>query len=68
VNCRDAGAHSRRASGPLTRLNATVEAASERGGEVRLPRFAVPGVGWQAYLADTEGNLFGVLQADSSAP
>jgi hypothetical protein len=48
-------------------LNATVEAASERGGEVRLPRFAVPGVGWQAYLADTEGNLFGVLQADSSA-
>jgi predicted enzyme related to lactoylglutathione lyase len=48
-------------------LEATVEAATERGAEMRLPRFAVPGVGWQAYLADTEGNLFGVLQADSAA-
>jgi predicted enzyme related to lactoylglutathione lyase len=48
-------------------LDATVSAATERGGEVRLPRFAVPGVGWQAYLADTEGNLVGVLQVDPTA-
>ncbi|MDQ1675296.1 MAG: uncharacterized protein QOC93_440 [Actinomycetota bacterium] len=48
-------------------LTATIEAATRRGAEVRLPRFAVPGVGWQAYLADTEGNLIGVLQADSAA-
>jgi predicted enzyme related to lactoylglutathione lyase len=48
-------------------LDATIAAATERGGEIRLPRFPVPGIAWQAYLADTEGNLIGVMQADPSA-
>jgi predicted enzyme related to lactoylglutathione lyase len=48
-------------------LTRTVEAAIEFGGEVRLPRMPVPGVGWLAYLADPDGNLFGVMQADPSA-
>jgi predicted enzyme related to lactoylglutathione lyase len=34
---------------------------------MRLPKSAVPGVGWSAYLADTEGNLFGLMQPDSTA-
>jgi hypothetical protein len=28
---------------------------------------AIPGVGWQAYCKDTEGNLFGIHQADTNA-
>jgi len=48
-------------------LDATLEAALKIGGEVRLPRMPVPGVGWLAYLADPDGNLFGVMQADESA-
>jgi predicted enzyme related to lactoylglutathione lyase len=48
-------------------LDATLEAALKVGGEIRLPRMPVPGVGWLAYLADPDGNLFGVLQADESA-
>ncbi len=28
---------------------------------------AVPGIGWLAYCIDTEGNTFGVLQADEAA-
>ena len=28
---------------------------------------AVPGVGWLAYAKDTEGNIFGLMQADPSA-
>jgi predicted enzyme related to lactoylglutathione lyase len=47
-------------------LDATLETALKFGGETRLPRMPVPGVGWLAYLADPDGNLFGVLQADES--
>jgi predicted enzyme related to lactoylglutathione lyase len=27
----------------------------------------VPGIGWLAYLKDTEGNVFGVMQPDPAA-
>ena len=37
------------------------------GGTVALPKMAVPGVGWRAYAKDTEGNVFGIMQADTSA-
>jgi predicted enzyme related to lactoylglutathione lyase len=43
---------------------ATVEA---NGGTVVLPKMAVPGVGWLVYCKDTEGNIFGMLQADANA-
>ena len=41
-----------------------VEAA---GGKVTLPKMAVPGIGWLAYCTDTEGNTFGILEADPKA-
>jgi uncharacterized protein len=31
------------------------------GGKVALPKFAVPGVCWQGYFIDTEGNTFGLF-------
>lgn len=37
------------------------------GGIVALPKFAVPGVCWQGYFQDTEGNTFGIFQPDPSA-
>ena len=37
------------------------------GGTVALPKMPIPGVGWLAYLKDTEGNIFGTMQPDSSA-
>jgi predicted enzyme related to lactoylglutathione lyase len=37
------------------------------GGKVALPKFAVPGVCWQGYFIDTEGNTFGVFQPDAGA-
>lgn len=37
------------------------------GGIVALPKFAVPGVCWQGYFIDTEGNTFGLFQVDSEA-
>jgi len=37
------------------------------GGTIALPKMAVPQVGWLAYGKDTEGNIFGVMQSDTSA-
>jgi predicted enzyme related to lactoylglutathione lyase len=37
------------------------------GGQVVVPKMAIPGIGWQAYCLDTEGNLFGIHQMDASA-
>lgn len=37
------------------------------GGKVAMPKFAIPGIGWQAYGIDTEGNLFGIHQMDPAA-
>ena len=41
--------------------------AVEHGGTVILPKMPVPGVGWIAYCKDTEGNTFGLMQADPNA-
>ena len=32
-----------------------------------LPKFAVKGLGWTAYLIDTEKNVFGLFQEDATA-
>jgi uncharacterized protein len=37
------------------------------GGEVFVPKMAIPGVGWMAYCKDTEGNIFGIIQNDPEA-
>lgn len=37
------------------------------GGTVILPKMAVPHIGWLAYAKDSEGNIFGIMQADPSA-
>ncbi|MBI2844976.1 MAG: VOC family protein [Chloroflexi bacterium] len=39
----------------------------EHGGKVVNPKHAIPGVGYQAYCQDTEGNMFGIHQNDPSA-
>ena len=37
------------------------------GGQVALPKFAVPNTCWQGYFLDTEGNTFGLFQVDETA-
>ncbi|MGZ4894306.1 MAG: VOC family protein [Halobacteriota archaeon] len=39
----------------------------ETGGKVIVPKQTVPGEGYLVYCADTEGNVFGVMQLDPSA-
>lgn len=42
-------------------------AVSEAGGTVLMEKDAVPGQGYFAYCRDTEGNVFGIFQADPTA-
>jgi predicted enzyme related to lactoylglutathione lyase len=49
-------------------LDSTLEAATGAGAATALPRMAVPGVGWLAYVNDPEGNILGILEPDQSAP
>ena len=37
------------------------------GGSVAMPKFAIGGMAWQGYFLDTEGNTFGLHQADKNA-
>jgi predicted enzyme related to lactoylglutathione lyase len=39
----------------------------DAGGHVVASKSVIPGVGYHAYCADTEGNLFGIMQQDPSA-
>ena len=41
--------------------------AQANGGTVAVPKMPIPGVGWLAYCKDTEGNIFGLMQADPKA-
>jgi predicted enzyme related to lactoylglutathione lyase len=51
----------------VSALDEYLRKVTAHGGSVALPRMAVPGVGWLAYAKDTEGNIFGMLQADPKA-
>ena len=44
-----------------------VEKITAGGGNVLVPKFAVPGVGYAAYFRDTEGNPFGIFEDNNSA-
>jgi hypothetical protein len=48
-------------------LDAFVAKIEKSGGKVVSPRHPVPGVGWMAYCADPDGNLFGMMQSDPDA-
>jgi uncharacterized protein len=44
-----------------------VQKIPAKGGSIALPKMPIPGVGWLAYGKDTEGNIFGFMQADPTA-
>jgi hypothetical protein len=48
-------------------LDVAVHKVVASGGSITNAKHAVPGVGWLAYATDTEGNPFGMMQADESA-
>lgn len=48
-------------------IDSAVDNAVKLGGTVALHKMPIPGVGWLAYVKDTEGNLLGLMQNDPTA-
>lgn len=48
-------------------VDAALARVTSNGGKVLQGRLPVPGVGWSAYVADSEGNTIGLFQDDPSA-
>jgi len=48
-------------------VDTAVAAVLKAGGKNILPKTPIPTVGYFAYCEDTEGNMFGVMQADPNA-
>jgi predicted enzyme related to lactoylglutathione lyase len=44
-----------------------LDRAIKAGAAVALPKMSIPGVGYQAYVKDPDGNILGLHQADRSA-
>ena len=48
-------------------IDNTIEKVKNNGGQVLMPKTAIPYVGWISKFLDTEGNLFCAMQYDNSA-
>lgn len=48
-------------------VDGAVEKIVQVGGRVVQEKTAVPGVGYMAYCADIEGNIFGIMEENPSA-
>ena len=51
----------------VTNVDDTLARGLTLGATVALPKMPIPGVGWLAYLKDTEGNIFGITHSDTDA-
>ena len=47
--------------------DATHQLIMEHGGQVALPKFAIPGRCWQGYYIDLDNNTFGIFEVNEQA-
>jgi len=45
----------------------TAELIVQNGGQVAMPKFAIPGKCWQGYFVDLDNNVFGIFEVDANA-
>jgi uncharacterized protein len=48
-------------------FDATSQLIIQNGGQIAMPRFAIPGRCWQGYFADLDNNVFGIFEIDENA-
>ena len=48
-------------------VDEVVAKVTAAGGQVVMPKMAIPGIGWQAYCSDPQGTLLGLHQEDPEA-
>ncbi len=53
--------------GPVEDVDAVVHRAVSLGGSVAQPKVPIPGIGWLAYMKDSEGNILGIMKNDPGA-
>lgn len=51
----------------VERFDDTARLILAQGGAVALEKFPIPGRCWQGYFIDTDGNTFGIFEADEKA-
>ncbi len=51
----------------VSSFDKTSELILKNGGQVALPKFAIPGRCWQGYFIDLDNNTFGVFEVDENA-
>ncbi len=51
----------------VNNLDAMLAKLPAAGGVITVPKMPIPSMGWLAYASDTEGNLFGMMQMDTTA-
>ena len=48
-------------------FDTTSEIILQNGGQIALPKFAIPGRCWQGYFMDADNNTFGLFEVDENA-
>jgi predicted enzyme related to lactoylglutathione lyase len=48
-------------------LDETIKKLEQNGGKICVPKMAIPKVGWLTYAEDPSGNVFGIIEPDTSA-
>jgi predicted enzyme related to lactoylglutathione lyase len=48
-------------------FDSTCDLIMKNGGQVALPKFAIPGRCWQGYFLDKDNNTFGIFEVDEYA-
>ena len=48
-------------------LDRITEKIKQGGGEICVPKMVIPKIGWLAYASDPAGNVFGIIEPDTSA-
>ncbi|MDO8735834.1 MAG: VOC family protein [Thermoleophilia bacterium] len=51
----------------VTSVDEFLEKVKSAGGSALTEKMTIPGIGYNAYCMDTEGNVFGIMQDDPSA-
>ena len=48
-------------------LDASIKKVEQKGGKICVPKMPIPKVGWLAYAEDPAGNVFGMIEPDTTA-
>jgi predicted enzyme related to lactoylglutathione lyase len=51
----------------VSAIDTYVKRAVDAGATVALPKMAIAGIGWQAYVKDPDGNILGIHEPDTNA-